>query len=720
MGKSTTKPTRTTHDCYWGEKVKRGLYLGTRATFAWRKFFPSLILLVTVALSFISLDTVAAQSAEPKIVEQQDLDGNGTPDLTVINIYLATSNDKVYVYDGGNDMLWTDEWSMATDFIDDTWVFNVEDDEAVELIINFYRNGESTTAKLFHDLNGDGEVAHTIKEGIVTVTESNNSPLKITVEGDWYLPDGKLNWNTLFQTDGASVNHVHPYDLSTPWHPILELDGDPDIELEFRDDDLDGVPEYGLWRLLATNPDTARGTRTWIWSNEARQPPVQSKEFGFWPYLATGGADRYFDKKPTLEMDWLASRILHVSFSGYPIEHGFHVNTLQGFTKNERNLADFENIQAYYDLANNEDGNPELHIRHLYFPAGSQYAWNLPTPINEIRWSWNQSLQTDLIWDYKLGLAGRHEITSTVSFPDFSYETIPYGELPSWIVDKQWDMATLVAREDATFASSEGIYAWSPIDALVDDDPSTLSRYIAGQSEIDPRQAFKKMDVGWRGEFAPNLVSQPQLYFSPIDHRLHLLKAEYGIWTIDSRSLMHYADKDEDGYFDQWLYMEDSEVRQQLSLSDHYSIFGDDNQVRLKQAKIASSNFEGPPPINHDDWLKLGEHLEANKKELDNIDLRTIATRFPGPELQILKGNMRDYRPTRDGFRFVLTLRPGFETTGTLDMLDLSSQSPGEYLVTYDGSFSVESLRPPPNCQLIYATQTILSCSTNLVPWLFN
>ncbi|MCG8350758.1 MAG: hypothetical protein MI924_23555, partial [Chloroflexales bacterium] len=45
-------------------------------------------------------------------------------------------------------------------------------------------------------------------------------------------------------------------------------------------------------------------------------------------------------------------------------------------------------------------------------------------------------------------------------------------------------------------------------------------------------------------------------------------------------------------------------------------------------------------------------------------------------------------------FRFVLELRPGFQTVGELP-LALASLSPGTYVVSYDGAFAVRQLTPP-------------------------
>src|SRR6185503_2976812 len=147
-----------------------------------------------------------------------------------------------------------------------------------------------------------------------------------------------------------------------------------------------------------------------------------------------------------------------------------------------------------------------------YYAAGDPYGWNVNAPVNEIRWSWNQSNAPGLSWDYKLGLAGRHAITTEIQLGDFRYTTVPYADLPGWVVNNQWDYATFVARENTPFQSTEGIYGWGPIEKLIDGKLETTSRYLAGDVVVDLQPEFKNIDFGWRGELAPNLQSRPSLY----------------------------------------------------------------------------------------------------------------------------------------------------------------------------------------------------------------
>ena len=645
--------------------------------------------------------------AEGTIVSQEDLDGDGMPDLTILAASFATFNDRIYVYDGARNMNWGSDWQTVVDFDDDTWIFDAQGDSSAQLVIQFSREGELAKASLFDDQTGDGRVALKVNGVEVTVTESAYPVVTVMATGGWFLPDGQLNWNVRFQTDGSSVSHIDTYDLTDHWKKgnRLVLDGKPDIELEFRDQDGDGIPEYGLWRLLTPSSKDEGAVRTWIWSNEGRHRPAQPTGYFFWPYLldlnlenqvANGAAQpqnrNYFDVPPWIWVNFIAGRVLSVNFPGYPIEQGFHVNTLQYFEKGKTNYADFENAQAYYDLANNRDGYPELHIRHRYYAPLDLYGWNLNSPVEEIRWSWKQNITSDLTWDYKLGLAGRHTITTEIKFPDFSYGSIPYADLPAWVIGNRWDYASFVARESVKFQSTEGIYFWGAVEQVLDNDPRTLSRYLVGELVVDPCQAFTTLPSGWRGDCASTLNTQPYLYFSMVDHKLHLLKASEGTWNIDGAHEIHYENLSGD-HINKWTLLENGNPIKSLYTASGYVIYADASGVQLVRTDTPPALFTTLPPRNRDEWAQLGANLDEHKPTFAPDDFAAMFAQFDGPRFLLAGAALRDFRLTPDGFRFVLELQPGFHMDGDVG-LDLTGLKPGTYVVTYNGKFAVQPFTP--------------------------
>lgn len=646
---------------------------------------------------------------------QQDSDGDGRPDITIIKTSFASSADEIRVYDGAGDMQTSQDWQRATDFENDTWVFDRGGDGSPQLVLRFERSGESIIATLFSDQNKDSKVALVVAGHQVTIQEPGFASLRVIAQGGWWLPNQQLNWNVRFQIDGPLLQLFNGHNVADFWlrNGNFKLDGSPDAELTFADQDHDGIPEYGIWRVLAATAATDGAPRTLIWSNEGRRQPIVPAGFVFWPYLrletpSTVGPEqgnlpqeqKYFDIAPSITYNFNAAATNVLAFQGYPIEQGFHVNTLRAFQPGERNYADFENAMAYYDLAGDTDGAPELHIRHRYYEAGDLYNGDLDTATNELRYSWNQSNSSGFSWDYKLGLAGRYTITSTVQVGDFSYGGIPYAAMPAWVARTQWDYASFVAREGANFLSSEGIYAWAPVENVIDDDSMILSRYLTGETDADIRAGFQSISPGWRGDFTPNLQAQPYLYFSSVDRKLHLLKAIQGVWQIDDFSQIRYHNLDNDPYFDQWIYTKVNvgaqpiTETQQLNVAKSHVIYAGDAAVVIRQAQVRSALFETLPPANHAEWQTLGTKLETGKRDFAPSNLRAMLEQFAGPQLHIARALLHDYRPVSQGFRFVLDLQPGFQLQGD-DLLGLAGLPPGSYAVSYDGAFHVEPLSLP-------------------------
>jgi hypothetical protein len=671
---------------------------------------------LTIGMSGPSPVLAASSCTDDDIpIEQQNLDQDAPPELTTILCNFHTENDRILVYDGAGDMSSGDTWQTTTDFDDDTWIFDAASDGTAQLIIQFSHTNTQIIAALYSDVNNDSHVSYQFRQNRIVITESAHPPIRVVLRSNnWYLPDGKLNWNVRFETDGPAVFRF-PYRYSIElldvitlqWLDYMTLDGTPDTEFDFHDDDLDGSPEYHLWRLLATVPDFKGAARTRLWSNVTENEPLQPDNFLFWPYLAipqlnvteedqteyTKG-DNYFDTPPVIEVNWDIAEISPPNFRGYPIEQGFHVNNIQFFEKNKINYANFEIEQGYYDLADDHDGRPELHIRHRYYGSNDPFGWYVEVPLNEIRYSWNQLNDSAIDWDYKLGLAGRQLMESQIDFPDFSYRAIPFLQLPSWVVNQNWDIVTLIASEDLRYASTEGLYEWGPIetglldaritDPRVENELSTLSRYLAGEIDIDAARAFQDLRPGVRGEYVIDLQDQPYLYFSPIDRRIHLVDAEQCLWNINDDERVECQNLDDDRYLDDWLYYENNELSRQIIQTEDYLIYSGDNEIIIKQVHVPRSLFETLPPSNHEEWLQLGQQLEDNAREFGGREFREMVDQFEGPTWHISQANLSDFRLTDNGFRFMIELLPHFEWTSDFAVNNMPDTDIGLLLARID------------------------------------
>ncbi len=675
---------------------------------------------VVLALCVLAAGTLPAVAQNITGVSQEDLDGDGQPDVTTLTTRLLSEGDVIRVYDGDGDMQASSDWRTATDFDSDTWVFDVGNDSFPQLVIQFSRTDDGLRADLFADLNADGNVDIVQDGKQITVVEAGvvYPVVSTAVLGDWYLPDGQLNWNVRFTTDGVFIFDTDelPAGIETLnlirdlWLPFLQYDSQPDMEFSFHDDDMNGIPEYMLWRLLSETPANVGALRARVWSNAGQSVPSQPAENAIWPILVASGDEvfggpGYFDTPPFIGIDWSTARLSPPQFHGYPIEAGFHVHNLNYFNLHEVNYANFEIGQDYYDLADDNDDLPELHIRHRYYGPNDPLAWDVRTPISEVRYSWNQTNAPDLGWDYALGLVNTQEVTAQVNLPDFSYRAIPYNDLPSWVVNSSWDLSTFIAPEAARYLSTEGVYEWGPVEttgqlagepqspeaaANVDFQNSLMSRYFAGEEvTVDMRRTFnEQLTNGLRGEVRYSKSGSPLVYLSPVDHKLHLLHADFGLWNFDGNSRMRYENLNGDALIDSWSVQVGDAITAQLVQAPNYLIYADERGVVVRRTAVPGAAFVTRPPTTPEEWQALGAQIDANRTELGRADLKAMFDQFAGETWTYPGAALQNVRLTQSGAQFDMTA-PSASSEGTV----------ASYIVL-DGAMPVVRPQTPPQIQM--------------------
>jgi hypothetical protein len=648
-------------------------------------------------------------------VTQTDEDGDGVPERTDIRLDFGTGNDLVQIYDRAGNMQASVDWQKATDFEDDLWIFDARIDQKADLVIDFHREGESLVADLYDDRDGDGKVSYSTARGQVAVTEPKGPTIRVVSLDGWWQRDNKVNFNLYLEIDGpvrASFTSPAVRWRSAPAGSLPSMaDGDPDVTILVRDVDNDGRPDYDLRQVLSTSAIwTKYGTELVVNSRDSEAPIIDSL---FWPYLGglTGYMKRNGESMPPIQLDWSPGRISLVAefVASRGGDSNWFVYSFDRFGAGEDVYANFENPFAFYDLASDLDGVPELAARSEYygplepiFPGGL-----LPHPIENIRYSWDQD--NDGAWDFSVNLIGRHPISKVVTFPEFAVQTVPYDEFANWIIEHEWDTGVLVAVEGISYSSSEGIYEGS-VRAWRDS-------YVTGQTSFPDMEQVHDVRAGLRLEYTPYLQAQAWLYLSPVDRRLHLRNAQGGVWNVDDALRVRYADLDGDGYLDQWQVTTEAprgsraaghtgredtaqhpvsgEVVASLRLAGGILIYGDSGQVRLVSAMAEPSLFETLPPRDHREWLSLGQQLERHAADFAPDALLEMANQLQGPTTHIQGATLADFRLTEDGFRFVLDLQPGFQVIDDTNRLDVNDLTDGSYLVTYDSEFQVRPLTPP-------------------------
>jgi len=638
-------------------------------------------------------------------LSQQDLDGNGRPDQTTIDCAFATRHDRIDVYDWRGDMQLSAYWRDATDFNNDVWLYDIGADGTIQLIVVYKNEQGHTTAYVYDDRNGDGQVEYRRTGKTIEVLESSYWTARIDSDSNWFLPDGRVNLNIRIRLDGpVPTLDRAPEEYIQDW---LKQDGIYDIEFEEAAGD-DGIAQYALKRLRADSPQDWGFERSGLQVNEGHFP-TGFFERAFFPLLPipinpkdpTYRDLRYFDFPPNLKVDWLKGQITSVGLDGYPTGHGYHFNDNQYIVKGQVNDVDFESPQAYYDLADNHDPFAEMHIRFFSRPPDDRSMWSLQgmeaVPWQSIRYDWNLFNPGTLRWDYKVGVGGNYNIDSEISFRDFSVRAVPFEQLPYWVTEREWKMTTFVAREGEGYQSSEGIYEWQTDtgddpqgnpDRAVEAREATHS-YMLGVTASPPEEFFQTSYPGFRAERHFNSPSQPYLYFSPVDSKLHLLGAESGIWTIDDKSRIRYANLDGDDYLDQWQYYKNGVLVRQFYTTGAYLLYAGENEVRLRKATVPPSLFQTLPPRDHEEWLSQRQQLEDRQKDLVPGDFLAMLDQFPGQEWRLEGAFLHSFQSEGKGFRFILELEPGFQGYGGPDVDQLQ---PGVYTVIYQDGFTIETI----------------------------
>lgn len=655
-------------------------------------------------LDVIAAPVAQAQDATNTLV-QQDFDNDNIPDVTTVSASFASNRDRVTVYDTTNDMQWSEDWDVATDFNDDIWLFDARANDTVELIIVFSSNDTQTIAELYFDVTGDGDVAYELRGQRPVVTESEFPPIRVVADGDWWLENGDLNWNIVFEMDGGDVFNVdHPYEEEFQWiaghfwKPEFELDGQVDLEHRFEDTNRDGIPEGGVWRIMDdTILENTTVSRGFMWNNIGQYDTRYQHETIFWPLL--GSTDdpkllqeerilfRYFDIFPFIPVNWALAEGYAPAWIGYPMEHGHHVHAKRPLNDDVLNYVGFENIQAYYDLAEDRDHHAEMHIRHLYHEP-SQEALELQviqTTYNDIRYSWNLNNNDQMKFDYKIGLAGRFPIDGENTIAGISYRTIPHEELPYWISEQPWDIISFVAAESNPYHTTEGIYEWSVLEMNIDSFP-IMRYYIDGQLSFNPEFLYQTDNIhtGYRGEFAPDVFMAPQLYFSPIDRRLHLYRADYGVMAITEDTKVRYEDNNDDGYADLWMQLADTEELATLANTGEYMVYSERGQTIIRQVEVPPYIFMSIPPRNHDDWYEQQQQVLTYEKDFELTDFNAMFQQYDGPEWQVVGSRVRRFRYTANGgWQFELIIENNSRLIDNSLNLENAELSEGEYIVTY-------------------------------------
>jgi len=220
--------------------------------------------------------------------------------------------------------------------------------------------------------------------------------------------------------------------------------------------------------------------------------------------------------------------------------------------------------------------------------------------------------------------------------------------------------------------------AWWTTEGIYPRCESCVSHpYYVGLSPDKPNETFPSLEVGMRAEYQSKLADTPRLYLSAVDRKLHLYRAEKGVWNIDDRESVNYRSLG-GRFIDQWEHTLNGAVAETLSQVADRLIYSDSGGIQIGRAPADPAIFYARPPTDGAEWRALGEQLKVARKRGDGSDLRRLFDDVTQERVSIPDATMWDLRATDQGFRFLLALR----SDQSIDALG-GQLAAGSYLVTY-------------------------------------
>lgn len=625
----------------------------------------------------------------------------------------ASEHDRISIF-SRQPVADTGDWHDDLNFSDAVWIFDAGATGRASLVVDFHpnRQGPGVEADLYDDQNGDGQVSVAYRAGIPYAAETPYPTVRVVAPAGWWIKAGKVNFNLDLQVDGP----VEAAFNSEVYLSRLKTDGQPDFQVTVRDTRGTGRPDFERIDAWPGAPESWGIDRSQLMVNpNGNEVPITNNLF--WPYLGTalnlpsaaagspgsspatvlshppddlpfGFVKGYRQSFPPIQVYWPAARIAYVGEFVASRGSGsnwflYSINRLRTGQSN----ANFENPFAFYDLANAGDGYPDLQIRDEYYGPDDRFLAHgeLRTPSDLIRYSWDQSHQHH--WDFKLDLIGRNTIDSIVNLPSLDVRTVPYAGYPTWVVDHSWDAADFVAVEQPDFWTSEGVYDSFGVDTRLRDTFQT------GRQSNPPELDAANWPVGFRGEYDLSLHDQPWLYFSPVDRKLHLLHAQFGLWKLGNAREIHYGNLG-GPYLNKWDLYDQGRLEKTLVFVGSQLILADADGVRIKTVDVDPGRFTVLPPTSHRSWTSLREQVDANAPSFAPDDFSAMFEQFPGPVQDTRGGTLSDLKTSSDGFSFSLRLSVATPRGATW----LSGLQPGAYRISYHvgSGYTAEALQLAP------------------------
>jgi hypothetical protein len=278
--------------------------------------------------------------------------------------------------------------------------------------------------------------------------------------------------------------------------------------------------------------------------------------------------------------------------------------------------------------------------------------------------------------------------------------TVPYQELPRYVMGNTWETADFVAYERPMW-TTEGLYEECGL--LI--QPA----YFAGETTQRPTlsQMLALTPRGSRCEFAGHLTEPPRLYLGAVDRKLHLHHAEAGLWNLMQSSydgsqleLVRYRALG-GSFINHWERLSNGVVVQTLTHLGGRVLYADVDGVSIARGPDASLLWLADPPTDSASWAHLREQLADARPNGRGGDLLDVFREFPDELVQLPGVTIWDIRPEGAGFRAMALLKDP-----VADAPPIRGLAPGTYVLSYSPSAGL-TLRPAQLPRLVLSAPAI-------------
>lgn len=599
-------------------------------------------------------------------------------------------------------------WWRCGNTHSDTYLFAVGNRDNVRLILEFSRNeSDQAVAHLYVADAGQSRLDFEIVGDAVRVDSYGGAPYLTlrTRQGSWVEPYG-TNYDLDILLDGA-------YNGGEYGNPHAKTDGIVDFRIA-TGSETPGVPQ---WQTNTISNDAyTPAERSWprfiafLRMKNAPTFAVAEPFMPTFPYLGIGDTRTHWTVENPLPitLDTTAIELRLAPFVGFQNGGMYTINSIT--------LPPHVNFEAPFGFYtfDRDTRQPHLVVRGGYFPARSNLGEELPSPRLGIRYSWK--MHDEQRWQYGLQLSDFHTYSKTLTVGSTELIVPQPEEFPDWVMSRSWRAVTFVESVDG-YSGSEGIYFYSVDDEdwlWLSGDTNTHSGYIEApllqESTAVTKFFGRTLPAGFRGEYVYASTEPPELYFSSVDRMLHLLSAEGGIWNLGDGIILRSMDLRGDGVIDTWMrelvppMLDEESGLPRVAAGEEtealfdlktYLLHREPGRFTIVHAPHEQIAFTISPPTNKDAWQAFRTQLHPYQNQRrDPTDLGAWLDAFSGTPSEIAGGAPANVRFTDDGFRFELSLEPGFQITGP-DLLGVMDLSPGNYVVENSGgTFTVAPLVP--------------------------